>query len=170
MVETHLVEKFVELILNQHEFEALDDVLDQRYRDYDPIEIPGYPVRPVQDREYIRALCSFLSSPWLDLHFTIEDVFGEPGRIAYQLFGEGMIEVAVAPGPGGDLKKTFDDESSRMSTRVRPLLSTSAAQHEYLSSTGKLMNGQLHVEYRSVGIFRTSNRRLLERRGRVLLT
>jgi hypothetical protein len=171
MLESDLVTAFVDSVLNKRDLDILDSLFDRRYRDIDPITIPGYPNRAVQDQQYVRALCEFLSSPSVDLHFTLEDTFGVPGRIAYQLFGEGLISLASPPLHTGAPKALSDGINAESITkRVPAAAALSSAERVGLSRSGKLLNGMLHVEYRSVGIFRIGHGRLIERRGQIVVT
>ena len=165
MIESDLVTGFVERVLNGCDAGAIDDLCDARFRDFDPIAIPGYPNRKIQDREYIRALCGFLRSDDVDVYFTLEDMFGIPGKIAYQLFGEGLVTVDSPTEP--------PVESGRHSTSpsVVPTFNPfSVMQASTLAKGGRLLKNKLHVQYRSIGIFRIGNRRLVERRGQIVVS
>jgi hypothetical protein len=85
MKVTSLVQRYVNEVLNNQEVGLLDDLFSPAYCDHDPI-LGG---RRGGIGE-LRVLVRFLALPKTDLHFTLEDLFGESSKCGYRLFGEGF--------------------------------------------------------------------------------
>jgi hypothetical protein len=135
-----LVQRYVSDLLNGTRVELVDELFSPRYVGHDPVSLPGGPRRLRGATETIvdvRNLISALASTDLDFAFTLEDVFHVGTKIAYRVFGEGLIAVQAGNSPIPD--------------PVR--------------ASGKLLGDQLHLEYRCTGIFRLDQNRFAERWG-----
>jgi len=166
-----LVEAFVDRVLNLHDTAAVAVLFHPTFKDHDPIDIPGYARKRVQDVEYIKNLCAFLSSEYVDISFTLEEAFGQPDRIAYQLFGEGTIATDVAFESSAETNESvaIDITGSGTSRRTPTFIRVLPNQRTTLMETGRLIGDRLHVEYHSVGIFRIGNGQFTQRRGQIIV-
>ena len=87
-----IVYQFVSKLLNERSFPHVALLMSERYRDNDPLIIPGYlmPRKPglgtVRD---VETLVRYLDQPNVDLFFTIEEAFGVRDSVAVRIFGEG---------------------------------------------------------------------------------
>ena len=163
-----LVERFVDGILNSHETDVIDEIIDSKYQDFDPLDIPGYPPRAIQGIEYVRQLCAFLSLDIVDIAFTLEDSFGESDRVAYQMFGEGTVRIAVPT------SEEFHDSPNRVVSDDAASPANlghhgQTAQQSSPEAPNRLLGDKLHVQYHSVGIFRIRDDCLIQRHGPILL-
>jgi hypothetical protein len=87
-----IVYQFVSRILNERSLPHVALLMSERYRDNDPLIIPGYlmPRKPGAGtvRE-VETLVRYLDQPKVDLFFTIEEAFGAGDSVAVRIFGEG---------------------------------------------------------------------------------
>ena len=166
-----LVEAFVDRVLNDHDEAAVAVLFHTTFKDYDPIDIPGYPGKRVQDVEYVKKLCTFLSSEFVDISFTLEEAFGRPDRIAYQLFGEGTIATNVAIESSVDKNEStaIDVRGSETGRRTPTFVKVLPDQRTRLMESGRVIGDRLHVEYHSVGIFQIKNGQFTQRRGQIIV-
>ncbi len=169
-----LVENFVDEVLNSHQMASIDALFHPKYRDHDPIDIPGSPQHRVQNIEYMRALCKFLGSDLVDVAFTLEDCFGDRGKFAYQLFGEGTIQSSVIEREGGPDGSDSEPavglvEGSGPPRRTPTFVTVAAGSRGLLRDSGRLVTDRIHIEYQSIGIFHVTDGKLSERRGPIVL-
>ena len=165
-----LVVRFVDQVLNGHQRDVVDGLFHVGYKDFDPIRIPGYEPRPIQNKEYVHALCVFLATPEIDIHFTIEDLFGEEDRVAYRLFGEGLLPAEVQNENGSPPQSQHEAPVGGIirNRRIGTFAVLTRDQRDQLSRSGKIVGSRLHVEYRSVGFFLIKDSLLFQRYGMIL--
>jgi hypothetical protein len=91
---TAIVHEFVSRVLNDRSTSHIALVMSQRYRDFDPIIIPGYlmPRKPslgtIRD---VETWVKYLDRPKMDLFFTVEEAFEVGDSVAVRMFGEGTV-------------------------------------------------------------------------------
>jgi SnoaL-like domain len=150
-----LLVRFVEEVLNGHSIEALPEIVSPNFVDHDPIEVHGPTGQRRMGLAYLEDLVRFLDLPVVDVRFELEDLLEDGDRIAYRLFGEGVIRVDV-----GSLAR-----GGAVTVGARPPESQVARLGELRE--GLLLGEMLHTEYSGVGIFRVESGRLRERWGAV---
>jgi hypothetical protein len=160
----HLVDCYVDDILNGLDVGKVDLVFSPSFRDFDPLQIPGVltPSLPnagtIQD---VKSLVSILSQPGVDIRFTLEEIFeGARGQIAFRLFGEGVVPLADATD-----ERTDPAPSDRRTVKKLAVRDTALDFGGLSPETGNLIADKLQVTYRCVGIFKAHNQQLLQRWG-----
>lgn len=149
--------RFVTDVLNGHRQDVVDRLFQAGYRDHDPLLVPGF----LEDPGFaggiggVRALAGLLSAPGVDMAFTPEVVFGDDERIAYRLFGEGVVPLAAVA--GSPALPPIGGSALRDGTTglQRPL--------------GRPDVEVVHVLYSCTGIFQLSGGRFRDRWGHVQL-
>lgn len=146
-----LVRSFVDDGLNGHRLEVLDTIFSPAYRDHDPLRVPIAGREPTAGwagtTRDVQVVIEFLAQASVDIAFHLADLFGSDDRVGYRLYGEGTMALA----PGSELLRSAYERGPRARAS--------------LTESGQLVGGRLHVEYRSVGIFRVTGGRLAERWG-----
>lgn len=160
-----LLEAWVMDGLNRGDQTAIRAAFAPGFRDYDPLVLPGLIVPSRRNWGTLDdnlAVVEALASPVVDFYFHIEDVVSSPTRIAYSLFGEGMLRViggnddvtTVAAKVMGDPYRPAPGTARDVNNEIRRLL-----------PTGALIGNNLHIQLRRVGMFRISEGMFVEHRG-----
>lgn len=162
---TLLVERFVEGVLNGHDAEIVETLFHPRFMDRDPLVIPGVVDGDgIAGRPGIAVQVKLLSSPGVDIRFTLEDAFDNGSdRVGYRLFGEGSLPLTPElehetrePGRGGTI-----------SVRKLGVAGTSLAFRSTWLRRSQPLAQRFSITYSCVGVFRIEDRRFLERWGRI---
>jgi hypothetical protein len=141
-----LLHAYVARVLNAGDVARVSSLFSERYRDHDPLNIPGFAVSTRNDwgtRDDVVRLCNALREPSVDVLFSIEDVFCSEDRIAYRVFGSGTVALAE-----------------------ERLVSASSTQSRLLGAGGPFIQAApglltLPFQLQVTGIFRVSTDRLL---------
>ena len=150
-------------LLNHQRIVDIPRLFGSTFVDHDPLVIPGF-IEPQlgvgAGLANLEMMLQFLATPDVDFQFTLEDsiVSANQDRIAYRLFGQGIIRIP-------DAAEQSADPISQSGT-IRP------AQNEANRGTDgvvipadKLLGTMLSVEYCCTGFFRIEDRRISERWG-----
>lgn len=139
-----LVEELVEQALNAHDLDAVGRLMVKRYRDHSPLYLDPF-LKPEPGGHFVEVeqIVKFLSRDEIDIRFTLEDIFTVNDRVAYRIFGEGIIGL-------DSLGVEFIGPPSAL-------------------PAGALLGTELHVSYQCVGIFRVEGGQLAERWGAQIL-
>jgi hypothetical protein len=160
-----LVHQYVDQTLNGADLGSVRALFAGNFRDHDPLRIPGVlePGGPIGGIDDIEAQVRLLAGDGVDIRFTLEECFsGGEGRVAYRLFGEGTVPVMST----GDHRSTTD----KRKVRKLGIAGTRLAFEGVDGPGGRIINDQLHVLYRCVGMFSIIQDRLAERWGAVNVT
>jgi hypothetical protein len=101
-------------------------------------------------RQGVYDLLKFLKRPEVDIHFTLEDVFGTSDRAGYRLFAEGIIRRARQTAPFKSTNDRFN-----MAFHAQALEQARARRIREFPL-------QVHVTVRSLGIYRCQDHGLAE--------
>jgi hypothetical protein len=144
-LDCKLVRRFVDEALNGCDLSVLREVLSTRFRDHDPVRLPGQVDGPASfgSIRHVESLVEFLAQPTVDIAFVLEDLFGAGGRVGYRLFGQGTISLSPEGLALGESRPGLPE--------------------------GKLLGNRLAMEYSSTGIFGVEGGRIVERWGLVVL-
>ncbi len=150
-----LVERYVEKILNDHASSVIPEIFSARYRDHDPLLLPGSPPSR-SSLENLRSFLGFLSAPTVDAHFHLMDSFPSAcgSKIAFRIRGEGTVVVGTRAADGD---RTLIDIGGDAGAEV-------SVPNARLGR-GKLLGQRLHMEYYVNGIFRVEAGQIQERWG-----
>ncbi len=153
-----LVVTFVDDVLNRQDLGVIQEIFSPDFCDFDPLIVPGV-IEPAQPRrgsiEDIQKFVGVLAQPGVDIRFALEEIFeGGPDRIAYRLFGEGLLSVdqAVQHQELGPVRR-LGVGGTDVWFRTR-------------EGGGTVVADSIHVSYQCVGIFRAREGRLQMRWGR----
>lgn len=150
-----LMVRFVEEVLNGHSIEAMREIVSPSFVDHDPIDVHAGTGRRRVGMDYLEDLVRFLGLPVVDVRFKLEDLLEDGDRIAYRLFGEGVVRVDTGSLASGSGDAADGRSSGSRVVRVGGL------------PEGALLGEALHTEYSGVGIFRVEFGLLHERWGAV---
>jgi len=157
-----LLYRYVDDLLNEANASLVSILHSRTFRDYDPLRIPGVlqPVGRIGNIHDVEAQLKVLGAPGVDIHFTLEDWFeGSAERIAYRLFGEGTVPLLASDGHTSEL--------TPVANRVRKLgIEGSKLAVSYSEAQNGFVTGdRLQITFRTVGIFRGREDKLVERWG-----
>jgi hypothetical protein len=149
--EPILLGSFVTNLLNDANPIEVATLVDEGYRDHDPLRLPPFLV-PSQatfsTRSDLVQLVRFLGHPSVDIRFHLEDAFQVNDRIAYRLFGAGTLSIRDL------LPQATSEDIDSIARGGRQNL-----------PQGKILGESVQVDYQCTGIFRIHEGRMIERWG-----
>ena len=158
---TALINCWIDSILNAQNDSMVPKTFAASFRDHNPWHLPGslHPHRKdwgtVRD---IHNLLSFLRSPLVDLNFSIEDLVVRGDRVGYRLFCAGSVFALSRNGPPSMADQISNTHpAAELGPRVREGRTGADAP---LS-----LDGEIHLVYERVGIYRVSQGTLIEHWG-----
>jgi len=146
--------------MNGKQATIIPEIFSAAFVSHQPFCIPGIfnPHLAGSSSDHLRELVSFLSSPTVDLSFSLEDTFGSGDRIAYRLFGEGTVRVF---------------NGSKISSIASEL---NVPRYDYgrlkwiqPHVRGSTLGDRCHMIFGSIGIFRVSGKHLAEHWERMFI-
>lgn len=154
-----IVYQFVSRILNERSLPHVALLMSERYRDNDPLIIPGYlmPRKPglgtVRD---VETLVRYLDQPKADFFFTVEEALGVGDSVAVRIFGEGT---AAKWHPSSSLRRNAlrSDKLGNISG-----VAGSSDEGELMESTSSSMQ---HLLMDTTQIIHIEDGRILEKWG-----
>jgi len=146
-----LVKSFVEDVLNAYDTSLIPILFSRDYIDYDPplAYVVGPPAATRRGtRSDLVRLVRLLQSTVVDVKFHLEDLICEATRIAYRLFGAGILSISDSASEVGDHATRMSLSGSIVCLESGPAIS---------------------VGYSSTGIFHARDTQLVSRWGRLLV-
>jgi hypothetical protein len=158
-----LISRLVALGLNRADERVILETVAPGFVDHHPLRMPNL-LRPrprqARGRDGLLEFVTFLTSPTVDIHFTLEDAIEGTVCVAYRLYGEGTVRTLVSHGYGSPPLSGILPTQTRTARVARARHDTST-----VPITSRHVADSLHVQIECIGWCRADRGMLVERWG-----